>query len=302
MILITEGDPSSISPEIIVKSLKKLPLNIRKNIILIGEEKSLKKYGFTWDLCFLLPKTLPKFKLLKGPNAYSGELSFSFLEIALKILKSRRAKALVTGPISKKAWELAGIKYLGHTEYFRNYFKKDFLMSFINDNIKTALISEHLPISKVPKIINKDLIVNKCILFKDLLKALGLKSKILITGLNPHCGDSGVIGDEEIKKIIPAIKKLREKRIRVCGPYNPEDVFKRIENTPNAGLFMYHDQLLSILKIKYQSNIVHITWGLDFVRTSPTHGTAFDIVDKNLADFMPMYNAIMMAYKISRNL
>jgi 4-hydroxy-L-threonine phosphate dehydrogenase PdxA len=302
MLLITEGDPSSISPEIIVKSLKKLPLKIREKIILIGEEKSLKKYGFNSNLCSFLPTTIPNFKLIKGPNRYGGEISFKFLEIALKILKSKRAKALVTGPISKKAWDLASIKYCGHTEYFRSYFKKDLLMSFVNDKIKTALILEHIPLSDVSRLITKNLIIKKSILFKALLKKLKCSDKIFIAGINPHCGDGGFIGDDEIKKVIPAIRTLRRKGIKVFGPYNPEDVFDKAENNQGGGLFMYHDQLLGLIKIKYRLDIIHITFGLDFIRTSPTHGTAFDIAGKNIANFMPMYNAILKAYNMVENL
>jgi 4-hydroxythreonine-4-phosphate dehydrogenase len=301
MLIITEGDPSSISPEIIVKSLKKLPSQIRNKIILIGEETSLKKYGFNLELATLLPTTIPNFKLLKGPNALSGELSFKFLEIGLKILKSKRAKALITGPISKKAWEVAGIKYRGHTEYFRSYFKKELLMSFIGKNIKTALVFEHVPLRSIPNLINKKLIIRKANLFKKLLGLLNSDEEIIITGLNPHCGDGGVIGDEEIKHIIPAVKELKEKRIKTSGPFNPEDVLKKIEGRRKGGLFLYHDQLLPLIKTKYFPEITHITFGLDFIRTSPVHGTAFDIVGKNRADFMPMYNAIMTAYKISSN-
>ena len=299
MLLITEGDPSSISPEIIVKSLKKLPSYIRKKIILIGEEKSLKKYGFSYDLCALLPTTIPNFRLLPGPNPLSGELSFKFLNIALKILKSKRAKALVTAPISKKAWALAGIKYHGHTEYFRDYFKKELLMSFVNDKIKTAVVCEHIPISKLCRMINTKVIIKKTILFKGLLKSLKFKLPIFVSGLNPHCGDGGVIGEDEIKKIIPAIERLKKMQIKVCCPLNPEDVFKKIENNNGGGLFMYHDQLLPIIKIKYHLDIVHITYGLDFIRTSPAHGTAFDIVGRDVADFISMYNAIITAYKMT---
>jgi len=126
----------------------------------------------------------------------------------------------------------------------------------------------------------------------------------MVAGLNPHCGDNGVIGQEEFREIIPAIREINKAGINVFGPYNSDDILKKYSDKKAiGGFFMYHDQLIPLLKFLGDKNdIVHITWGLDFVRTSPAHGTAFDIAYKNTADETSMYEAIRaamyMTYKI----
>ncbi len=133
----------------------------------------------------------------------------------------------------------------------------------------------------------------------ELLEKKKVNKKILITGINPHCGEGGIIGNEEEKVIKPVIKNLRKKGFFIEGPFNSDDILKKyLERKAGGALFIYHDQLIPLLKfLDKKNNIVHLTWGLGFIRTSPTHGTAFDIAGKGLADETSMFEAIKEAFR-----
>lgn len=296
-ILITSGDPKGIGPEVIIKAIKKLDHIKRKDIILIGELSSFKKAGWNSNTVKLIPLAFVDEKKMDDYTA--GLISFKAIQLALKLIRSKKSNGIVTGPISKKNWDIAGIKYKGHTEYFRSIFKKDLLMCFSKRHINTALLTEHIPLKDVSKHITRDAIISKAMMFRDMIKIKEKRINILFAGLNPHCGDGGVIGREEIKEIIPAINYLK-KYMEVSGPFNPSDIFKNYEKLNATGaFFFYHDQLLSLIKmIDKKNDVVHITWGLDFVRTSPAHGTAFDIAGKNIADETSMLKAIEMAFDL----
>lgn len=299
-VLITCGDVSGISPEIIVKSLKKLSLSERKDIVLIGKKDIFLRYGFSDKLCSFFSVEISNFKFIKGrPNKYSGLLSFKALEVAIKLSQRFNIKAIVTAPISKYSWKLAGIKYLGHTDYFRKKFKKDMLMSFKFKDVNTALLTEHVPLKNVSSYINRKNILDKVKFFDSFLRKIYGKSRILIACLNPHCGDGGVISDEEEKIIKPAVRFLRKKGYDVKGPFITDTIYEKYySEKANGILFMYHDQLLSTLKYFGSAcDIIHITYGLPFLRVSPAHGTAFDIAGKNIADYRSMLSSIKFALK-----
>lgn len=304
-IAITSGDPSGIGPEITVKALKAIPLKERKRIVVLGNYEVLKKFGWNSNLSLFIPVTVEGFKFKKGINPLSGKLSFKILELAVKLSLKGFINGIVTAPISKKAWKMAGLKYNGHTEYFRSIFKKEPLMAFHKGRINTALITEHVSIKDLPQSITYENIVKKVFLFKKILNCVfkQKKPKIAITGLNPHCGENGEIGYEEERIIKPALKMLKRKNILVEGPFNSDSILNialrlKIFNF----IFMYHDQLLIALKyFQPEIPVVHATWNLPFIRTSPAHGTAFDIAEKNKADSSSMAEAIRMALKWSEN-
>jgi len=296
-ILITQGDPRGIGPEVIVKVLKKISKSKRNRLTIIGEKAVFLKYGWDFNLCNLIPLTLNKNRI-KFSEIEAAKSSFKALELSMKLIERGNALGVVTAPISKKAWIRAGINYKGHTEYFRIKFKKDFLMCFSKNEFNAGLLTEHIPLKNVSKYVTVKNLVSKSLMLIDMIKRKGCGKKIVFSGLNPHCGEEGVIGEEEIKSIKPAIKKLKKFNIKAYGPFNPEDIFKTCKKlNSNAALFMYHDQILSLIKILDGKNdVVHITWGLGFVRTSPTHGTAFDIAGKNIADETSMLKAIEEAF------
>ncbi|MEW6013448.1 MAG: 4-hydroxythreonine-4-phosphate dehydrogenase PdxA, partial [Elusimicrobiota bacterium] len=196
-VLITQGDPKGIGPEIIIKALKILPADKRKKIILIGDQKTFERFGWNPNLCHLIAISyLRPYQKKEISFKEAGEISFKSLELSVKLIEKNKNLALVTAPISKKSWNTAGIKYVGHTDYFRKKFKKELLMCFSKQDINTALVTEHIPLKEVHKHIEKRNIVSKSLIFLDMLKNEKRKEKILFAGLNPHCGETGLIGKE----------------------------------------------------------------------------------------------------------
>ncbi|GAB4029389.1 MAG: 4-hydroxythreonine-4-phosphate dehydrogenase PdxA [Elusimicrobiota bacterium] len=297
ILLVSCGDPNGIGPEIAVKAIKKASDRIKKNSLLVGPEDVLKKSGWNSNLCAVLNVSCEKFTLKPGRvDAKAGLISFKAFSLACRLASEGFGSAVVSAPVSKEAWLLAGLPYMGHTCYLKKAFKVEPVMSFHYGNFNSFLITEHLPIEKVPASITEKKIISKV---KSFAFSFGLarKAKILMSGLNPHCGENGALGKEEILSIGKAILKLRRSGFEVCGPLNSEDIFSRYFSVKaDAAVFMYHDQLLSPLKIIYK-HPVHATWGLPFVRTSATHGTAFDIAWKNRADSLGMLAAMEFAFK-----
>jgi len=301
---ITAGDPSGIGPEITVKALRSLSAAERKKIIIIGEATSLEQCGWRENLAPLLPVTAPGFKLIKSENsAYSGAVSFKAFELAVRLALKGKLSAVVTAPVSKKAWLMAGIKYKGHTEYLREASGSEPLMSFHKGAVNAALVTEHVSIKDLPGRISAGKIAEKARIFIPALRRLGFREKeLLVSGLNPHCGESGELGTEEEESVKPALKILRKTGVFASGPYNSDSIWELFFKRKAAGLlFMYHDQLLTGIKnLGGRNPVVHATWGLPFFRTSPAHGTAFDISWKNSADHSGMLAAVRMALKLTR--
>lgn len=305
IIAITLGDPLGIGPEIIVKALKSKELRSAFIPIVIGEPESLKKAGWTSNLSHFINIAAPQKLNLKtkAPNKIAGLISFKAVQTAVKLAKASRVDGIVTAPISKEAWQMAQIKYTGHTDFFRKNLKSQPLMTFVNGNIRAALLTEHISLKNVSSHIDKKLITQKAKLFNEALKTLGIKKpRICACSLNPHSGDNGLMGIEEIRTIVPAIKALKQSGINIHGPY-PTDMawLEHINGKFDGILTNYHDQALAPLKIIAKGhNATHWTYGLDFIRTSPAHGTAFDIAGKKKACHQSMLTAILFALTLVR--
>ena len=212
-------------------------------------------------------------------------------------MAAHTAKALVTAPISKQSWALAGVPFTGHTEFLRKYYGKTALMMFVSGALKCALVSEHFAIKDLHKIITRQRIEQTCLDFNSALKKLGVKHpQIALASLNPHGGDNGRFGKEEGQTILPAMNYLKKHGLRVQGPFPADSLWLAHKHGNFDGLLcMYHDQALLGLKLAAKEPIVHVTAGLRFLRVSPTHGTAFDIAGKNLADPQSMAAALLFA-------
>jgi 4-hydroxythreonine-4-phosphate dehydrogenase len=216
--------------------------------------------------------------------------------------------ALVTCPINKYSLHLGGYDYPGHTELIAELLNSDnFLMILDGGKIKVALVTTHLPISGVPAALNSDKIFQKGrILYESLLKDYGIEKPVIaVLSLNPHAGDGGLFGDEEPRVIAPAVQRLNELangRGRFEGPLPSDTAFTRksIERT-DAFLVMYHDQGLIPLKLLSFGSAVNFTAGLPIIRTSPDHGTAYDIAGKGLADISSFKNAVDTAIVFKRD-
>lgn len=232
----------------------------------------------------------------------AGKCAFLALEKACDDLKNGYLDALVTGPINKHNIQNEQFTFAGHTEYLTNYFgAKDSLMFLVGEDLRVGVATGHIPLLDVPKAITSNLIVEKVKLMASSLKNdFGiLKPKIAVLGLNPHAGEEGLLGQEEIEVIRPAIQQCKEDGLLVFGPYPSDGFFgtghfKKVDGI----LAMYHDQGLIPFKTLAFDSGINFTAGLPVIRTSPDHGTAYDIAGKNLADEKSMREAIFLACDI----
>jgi len=235
----------------------------------------------------------------------AGEASYIALEEAIKDLKEEKIDVLVTAPINKDNIQSQRFNFPGHTEYLRDQFgAEDALMFMVSDIMRVGIVAGHVPISKVPSYITVENIMKKLrILNHSLLVDFGIrKPRIAIFGLNPHAGDNGVIGDEEQKIILPAIKQAKEENIIALGPYSADGFFASgYFNKFDAILAMYHDQGLAPFKALVFDSGINFTAGLPVIRTSPAHGTAFEIAGKGEANPDSFRKAIYLACDIYKN-
>lgn len=203
---------------------------------------------------------------------------------------------MVTAPISKKSWALASIRWPGHTEYLSQYFPKA-IMSFWSKDLKVALFSHHTSLRKALDRIERNALFHFFLRLHDSLSDLpGEKPHYLVAGLNPHAGEEGLMGTEEEEEISPAVKDAQKKGLEISGPYPPDVVFRKAKGDPHAVVIaLYHDQGLIPFKLLSFETGVNATLGLPFIRTSPDHGTAFDIAGKGIAAPESMKESIRLA-------
>ncbi|OIQ39631.1 MAG: 4-hydroxythreonine-4-phosphate dehydrogenase PdxA [Bacteroidetes bacterium MedPE-SWsnd-G1] len=237
-------------------------------------------------------------------NEIGGKYSFLSLQSAVKSLKEGFVDTLVTAPINKENIQSDDFHFAGHTEYLESELNGSSLMILMTDELKVGLVTGHIPVSEISSAITEDLITQKVnVLYNSLMQDFGIeRPKIAFLGLNPHCGDNGVIGKEDEEVIKPTIEKIQDGGKLVYGPYAADGFFgsKAYKNF-DAVLAMYHDQGLAPFKSLSFGNGVNYTAGLDKVRTSPDHGTGFDISGKGMADESSFKAALFSAIEIHRN-
>jgi len=238
-------------------------------------------------------------------NDVGGKCAFQALERAVQDLRSGAIDALVTAPINKKAMQLAGFPFVGHTEYITSEFKaKESLMLMVSDTLRVGVVTNHLPIREVASAITKEKVLRKILIMAETLKIdFNLeRPTIAVMGLNPHAGDEGAIGSEDDKIIRPAIEEAKLKGVMVFGPYPADGFFGSGQFHKFDGILaMYHDQGLVPFKTLSFGAGVNYTAGLAAVRTSPDHGTAYDIAGKGEADESSFLKALFLATDIVRN-
>ncbi|MEX6688720.1 4-hydroxythreonine-4-phosphate dehydrogenase PdxA [Danxiaibacter flavus] len=237
-------------------------------------------------------------------NETGGKYALSSLQQATAALKDGSIDAIVTAPIHKKNIQSEDFRYSGHTPYFKDVFgAQDVVMLMTAENIRVGLLTEHVPVKEITGFVTKENILSKLrILNSSLQKDFGIsKPKIAVLGLNPHAGDEGLIGTEEETIIKPAIKEAKNQNIMAFGPYSADAFFARGSYEKfDAVLAMYHDQGLIPFKSLAIGEGVNYTAGLPAIRTSPDHGTAFDIAGKGKADQSSFLEAIFVAVDIIR--
>ena len=321
---ISIGDINGIGPEVIIKSLNDSRLLFDFTPVIYGSskvfsyhKKTISIKDFFFNSCNSVSdiksrkiniiniwKDEIKFDIGK-PTFDSGRLAFESLEAATSDLAKGKIDVLVTSPISKDAMNQFGFKFPGHTEYLADMSgQEDALMLMIASDIRVGLVSSHIPLKDVSKQLTVDKIQYKIKSFaKTLISDFGiLRPKIAVLGLNPHSGESGKIGVEEIDTIIPSIEKAKEDGIIAMGPFPADGFFgSNIWKNYDGILAMYHDQGLAPFKALSFHEGVNFTAGLPIVRTSPDHGTAYDIVGQDKASGTSMRNAIYTAIDVFRN-
>lgn len=237
-------------------------------------------------------------------NETGGTYAFKSLEAATKDLAAGKIDVLVTAPISKEAIQKAGFQFPGHTEYLADLSGvKDALMMMVSGELRVALVTSHIPLNEVTKAVTKDKIVEKLKqLDTSLRKDFGIiKPKIAVLGINPHAGEQGKMGEEEGSIVSPALQEANQNGVLCFGPYPADGFFgSRQYRQFDAVLAMYHDQGLTGFKSIAFDDGVNYTAGLPIVRTSPDHGTAFDIAGKGIAEEQSMRSAIYLAMDIYR--
>lgn len=231
-----------------------------------------------------------------------GKYALKSLDCAIADLKSGKIDVLVTAPLNKQNIQSKTFNFPGHTEYLAQQFGvQENIMILCSENLKVALVTGHIPLNKVSSNLSLDLIIRKVrLLNKSLKEDFGIrKPKIAVLGLNPHAGDNGVLGNEEKDIIIPAIENLRNEDILAFGPYAADGFFGSGSFIKfDAILAMYHDQGLAPFKALSFGSGVNYTAGMPYIRTSPDHGTGFDIASKNIANADSFRTAIYMACDI----
>jgi len=233
-----------------------------------------------------------------------GKFAYIALEKAVLDLKAGNLDALITAPINKEAMKMAAFPYAGHTEYLAKQLGGDNLMFMLHEGLRVGLATNHVPISEVSAILTKELVEQKLHTMEQSLRVdFGIeRPTIAVLGLNPHASDNGVIGDEEEKVIRPVIIEAKKKGMVVMGPFPADGFFGSGQYKKFDGILaMYHDQGLVPFKLLSFGQGVNYTAGLPAVRTSPDHGTAYDIAGKNEADPSSFRKALFTAIDIARN-
>jgi 4-hydroxythreonine-4-phosphate dehydrogenase len=237
-------------------------------------------------------------------SAASGQASFAYFESAIGLATSGQISALVTGPISKKAWELAGLSWPGHTEVLANKTgAKRAVMMFVAGPLKVALVTIHIPLARVSEVLSEeDVFATIEITAKDLSRYFGLRRpRLALAGLNPHASEAGRFGREEAEILAPAVARAAAAGIHCAGPIPADTLFHRLRNNEfDAAVALYHDQALIPVKLLAFESAVNITLGLPIIRTSPAHGTAFDIAGRGVANPGSMKEALKLAVEIAR--
>jgi 4-hydroxythreonine-4-phosphate dehydrogenase len=238
-------------------------------------------------------------------NIQSGDIAFRSLSTATKHIIENKIDCLVTAPIDKNTIQSKNFEFNGHTEYLTKISNKNnSLMLMVHQNLKVGVVTNHLSIDKIAGAISEELILNKIAILEDSLKNdFNIKNpKMALLGLNPHSGDGGLIGVEEITIIKPAIESAKLKKYNVFGPFPADGFFASEKHKEfDAVLGMYHDQGLIPFKMLSKNQGVNFTAGLPIIRTSPDHGTASDIAGKNKASFNSFKNALYLAKNIYNN-
>lgn len=305
-IVVTMGDPAGIGTEIILKSLNKLA--DPSELILIGNSEIFSRAK---KICGIkLPKTIEFIDIpydtsgiINGiENKFGGELSYLCLKKACELVNKNVVRGIVTAPVSKNALHMAGHNFSGQTEILEQELGKNnqkAQMLFVAGKLKILLLTRHIPLKSVSESITAKKIIETAKIFNvELIKKFKISSpKLAMCALNPHGGENGILGDEEITTINPAIEVLKTNGLDIAGSFSTDALLGKAVKEYTSPDFdgyiaCYHDQALPAIKSLGLEKVLNVTIGLKVLRVSPSHGTAFDIAYKNLANYKGMLRAI----------
>jgi 4-hydroxythreonine-4-phosphate dehydrogenase len=321
-IAITIGDVAGIGPEVTLKAISLSYQELPSPPIIIGD------YHFISEECSRFSLDLPLIKvekegslsdaegllLLDIPNLPRkinrgtlsreyGRCAWDYLEKAISLSKEKKVTGIVTAPVNKASLHAASFPFSGQTEFFASAFGvSDYAMMLASGGYRVAFLTTHVSLAEAIAHIRKDKIISLVKLVDQELGVwLGMsKPRIGIAALNPHAGEEGVFGEEEIREIRPAVEELKEQGVEISGPFPADTLFHPESSLRfDALIALYHDQGMIPIKSLFFNRAVNITLGLPIIRTSPVHGTAFDIVGKGIADPNSMIEAIRLAYFLS---
>jgi 4-phospho-D-threonate 3-dehydrogenase / 4-phospho-D-erythronate 3-dehydrogenase len=324
---ITMGDPAGIGAQIIAKALQNTALSERARFVIYGANASLTFAADTcnlqtrWDRVDAKSERATKniqssivvlddsedgvSNLQHAPSELGGIVSKRWVENAIHdalLPKSnpRHIDAVVTAPICKESWSMAGYKWPGHTELFASRTKsKRHAMMFVSDKLRVVLATCHVPLMDIRNVLTIGRVHDAIDLAHEGCQQLGIKNPTIgVTGLNPHAGENGLLGDEEVRIIEPAIKVAKNNGLNVHGPFPADTLFSRAESF-DVIVAMYHDQGLLPIKLLSPQQAVNWTLGIPIIRTSPDHGTAFDIANTDKANPDSILHAITLACQLS---
>ncbi len=311
------GDAAGIGAEIILKIMNEY----QNDVIIYGSFDVLDHYNEEFGYGFQLKRIADPEEAAYGRvnvldrsglmftdfevgkvSPLCGKNAFLYLEDAIRDAMDRKIRAIVTCPLNKEALRLGGYDYAGHTEILSTLTNtRKYAMLLWSDRLKTIHVSTHVALAEAIRRVRKERIEEVAMLADEILRKAGYSNpRIAVAGLNPHAGENGLFGDEEIKEIVPAIEQLKKKGVNAYGPIPPDTVFlKCYKGEYDLVVAMYHDQGHIPLKLMDFEGGVNITCGLPIIRTSVDHGTAFDIAGKNIANPDSLKKAIRIADMIS---
>jgi 4-hydroxythreonine-4-phosphate dehydrogenase len=305
LIAITAGDPAGIGPEIVAKALRSPRVRAACRPVVIGDRRLFKTAALP-GVFRMIDVAVPRYASLRPgrPSPKTGRASYEYIVRAVELVRNREAEAIVTAPVSKAAVNSSGIAFKGHTELLAELSGTDeFAMLMIAGKLRTVMVTRHIPVAETGRRLTTRSIVRTALLAERSLRGeFGMRQpKLAIAALNPHAGEGGLLGGQESFIIEPAVRMLRAGGISAEGPLPADSAWIKLK----AGKFdllvtMYHDQAMIGLKCLAPDRIVNVTAGLPFVRTSPGHGTGFDIAGKDIADPRPMIEAILCAARFAR--
>ena len=316
IIAITMGDPAGIGPEVIVKALRSRRVLSAADPVVVGDygvmARAAARLGIRLARSRIRPISARRgLNPLKAvdvtparPNKKTALAMIACIEEALRMTLAGEADAMVTAPISKAAAAKAGFRFPGHTEFIAHLTgTKDFAMMLGGPDLKVVLVTIHTPLKSVPHRITREAVLKTITIADRAFKRYFIKKpKIAVAALNPHAGEGGLFGDEELRAIAPAVKKALKLGMDVTGPVAPDTVFYRaaVKKEFDCVVSMYHDQGLGPLKLLHFDNGVNVTLGLPIIRTSVDHGTAYGIAGKGVASAESMIAAIVTAAKMAK--